>query len=118
VLSEHYTDIDKLKKAVDLTEKFKDSAQPYYKDTYAWALIKLGNINEGLTVLSQIIATSPDIPVFRYHLGVAHYKNGNNSLAINEIKQALELANKTNYFSDKKQAEKLLEEIIAKTRGH
>jgi tetratricopeptide (TPR) repeat protein len=118
VLSEHYTDIDKLKKAVDLTEKFKDSAQPYYKDTYAWALIKLGNINEGLKVLSQIIATSPDIPVFRYHLGVAYYKNGNNSLAINEIKQALELANKTNYFSDKKQAEKLLEEIIAKMRGH
>jgi len=52
-------------------------------------LIKLGNITEGLTVLSQIIATSPDIPVFRYHLGVAHYKNGNNSLAINEINKRL-----------------------------
>ena len=118
VLSEHYTDEDKLKRAVKLTEKFKDSAQPYYKDTYAWALIKLGNLNEGLKVLNQIIAASPDIPVFRYHLGVAHYKNGNNSLAINEIKQALELGNKIGYFPDKKQAEKLLEEIIAKTRGH
>ncbi len=118
VLSEHYTDNDNLKKAVHLTEKFKDSAQPYYKDTYAWALIKQGNINEGLKVLIQIITTSPDVPVFRYHLGVAHYKNGNASLAINEIKQALELGNKTDYFSDKKQAEKLLEEIIAKTRGH
>jgi tetratricopeptide (TPR) repeat protein len=118
VLSEHYTGEDNLKKAVQLTEKFKDSAQPYYKDTYAWAIIKLGNISEGLRLLSQIIAASPDVPVFRYHLGIAYYKNGNNSSAINEIKQALELGNKIGYFSDKKQAEKLLEEIIAKTRGH
>jgi tetratricopeptide (TPR) repeat protein len=118
VLSEHYTDNAQLKKAVDLTEKFKDSAQPYYKDTYAWALIKQGKISEGLKLLSELIVSSPDIPVFRYHLGVAHYKNGNASLAINEIKQAIELADKTGYFSDKKQAEKLLAEIIAKTRGY
>ncbi|MEI8210167.1 MAG: tetratricopeptide repeat protein, partial [Methylococcales bacterium] len=118
VLSEHYAAEDKLLKAIQLTEKFKDSPQPYYKDTYAWALIKLGNINEGLNILNKIIVASPDVPVFRYHLGVAHYKNGNASLAINEIKQALELGNKTGYFPDKKQAEKILEEIIAKTRGH
>jgi len=117
LLTEHYNDDVNLKKAVRLTEKFKDSPEPYYKDTYAWALIKLGNINEGLNVLNQIIAASPDVPVFRYHLGLAHYKNGNNSLAINEIKQALELSKKTGYFPDKKQAEKLLEDIIAKTRG-
>jgi len=118
VLTEHYTGDDKLKKAVQLAEKFKDSAQPYYKDTYAWALIKTGNYSEGLKVLNQVIAAAPDVPVFRYHLGVAHYKNGNNSSAINEIKQALELDKNTGYFSEKKQAEELLEEIIAKTRGH
>lgn len=118
VLSEHYTANDKLKKAVNITEKFKDSAQPYYRDTYAWALIKSGNIGEGLKILNQLIVASPDVPVFRYHLGVTHYKNGNASLAINEIKQAIELGVKSGYFADKKQAEKLLEEIIAKTRGH
>lgn len=118
LLSEHYTSEEKLRKAVHLSEKFKDSPQPYYKDTYAWALIKLGNLNEGLKLLNQIIAASPDVPVFRYHLGVAHYKNGNNSLAINEIKQAFELDKKAGNFPEKKEAEKLLEEIIAKTRGH
>ena len=118
VLTEHYTGDDKLKKAVQLAEKFKDSAQPYYKDTYAWALIKTGNYSEGLKVLNQVIAAAPGVPVFRYHLGVAHYKNGNNSSAINEIKQALELDKNTGYFTEKKQAEELLEEIIAKTRGH
>lgn len=118
VLTEHYSDEAKLKKAVQLTEKFKDSSQLYYKDTYAWAIIKLGNINEGLRILKQVIAASPDVAVFRYHLSVAYYKNGNNSLALNEIKQALELGNKIGYFPDKKQAENLLEEIIAKTRGN
>lgn len=118
VLTEHYSNEDKVRKAVELTRKFKDSAQPYYKDTYAWAIIKLGNVNEGLKALSQIIAASPDVPVFRYHLGIAYYKSGNNTSAINEIKQAIELSKKTGSFPDKKQAEKLLEEIIAKTRGH
>ena len=118
LLSEHYTDPEKLAKAGHLAEKFKDSPQPYFKDTYAWVLIKQGKINEGIKILNQIAITTPDVPVFKYHLGVAYYKNGNNSSAINEIKQALELGKKTGYFTEKKSAEILLEEIIAKTRGH
>ena len=62
--------------------------------------------------------TKPNIPIFRYHLGVAYYKIGNNSSAINEIKQALELAKKTDDPFDKKSAELLLADIIEKTRGH
>ena len=118
LLTEHYTSEEKLTKAVRLTERFKDSSQPYFRDTYAWALIKQGNVNGGLKILNEIIASTPNVPVFKYHLGYAQYKNGNNSLAINEIKQALELAKKTGYFPDKQAAEILLEEIIAKTRGH
>ena len=118
LLTEHYTNDENLKKAAHITEKFKDSAQPYYKDTYAWALINLGSINQGLKLLNQIIAASPDVPVFRYHLGVAYYKSGNNSLAINEIKQALELEKKVGNFTEKAQAEKILAEIVTKTRGH
>ena len=118
LLSEHYTGDEKMKKAVHLTEKFKDSDQPYYKDTYAWSLIKLGNLNEGLKLLNQIIAISPDVPIFRYHLGVAHYKNGNNGSAITEIKQAIELEKKMGGFPEKKEAEKTLEEILAKMRGN
>ena len=118
LLSEHYTSSEKLSKAVHLADRFKDSPQPYFKDTYAWALIKQGNLNQGIKILNEIIAVTPNVPVFRYHLGVAHYKNGNNSLAINEINQALELGKKTGNFPDKKSAEILLAEIIAKTRGH
>ncbi len=118
LLSEHYTDPEKLEKAGHLAGKFKDSTQPYFKDTYAWILIKQGKVNDGIKILNEITATTPNVPVFRYHLGVAYYKNGNNSSAMNEIKQALELGKKTGDFAEKKSAETLLEEIIAKIRGH
>ena len=117
VLNEHYVNEVDLKKAAHLAEKFKYSSQPYYKDTYAWSLIKTGNINEGLKVLTEIVTVSPKIPVFRYHLGVAYYMNGNNSLAMNEINQAIELDNKVGFFPDRKNAENLLNAIIHKIKG-
>jgi hypothetical protein len=46
-------------------------------------------------------------------LGVAQYKSGNHGAAMSELKQALELTKRKGYFSDKKAAEKLLQEIIA-----
>ncbi|MDO9047773.1 MAG: tetratricopeptide repeat protein [Methylobacter sp.] len=116
ILTDRYTSEEKLEKAVQLTEKFKDSIQPYYKDTYAWAMIKQGDSRKGLSLLNQIITSAPDVPIFRYHLGVAYYKNGNNSAAIAELRQALELAAKKGGFPDEKAAELLLNEIMAKTK--
>jgi tetratricopeptide (TPR) repeat protein len=116
ILTEHYSSDDKLKKAIQLSEKFKDSKQPYYKDTYAWAIIKQGDVGRGLNLLSQIITAAPDVPIFRYHLGFAHYKNGNNGMAIAEIKQAIELAAKNKGLLDEKAATTLLNEIVAKSK--
>ncbi len=116
ILSERYTNAEQLQKAVNLAEKFKDSKQPYYKDTYAWALIKQGDTGQGLSLLNQIIALAPEVPVFRYHLGYAHYKSGNNSVAISELNQALELAAKQGGFADQKAAKALLDEIVVKTK--
>lgn len=117
ILSDRYSSEENLKKAVQLTEKFQDSKQPYYMDTYAWAVIKQGDVGKGLNLLNQIIISAPDVPVFRYHLGVAHYKNGNNSAAIAELRQAIELGAKKGGFSDEKAAEALLNEIVAKTKS-
>ncbi|MEQ1530801.1 MAG: tetratricopeptide repeat protein, partial [Methylococcales bacterium] len=117
LLIEHYTDQDKLNKAIEIAEKFKDSDQPYYRDTYAWTLIKTGKTNEGLDILNNIIINSPDVPVFRYHLAVANYKNGNATMAMAELREALELAAKKGGFSDKKAAETLLQEIMDKRKG-
>jgi len=118
ILAENYSSSEKLNRAGLLVEKLKDSAQPYYKDTYAWVLVKQGKINDGIKILNKLIISNPNVPIFRYHLGVAYYQIGNNSSAINEIKQALELSKKSSDFFDKKSADILLAEILEKTRGH
>ncbi|MFI3222711.1 MAG: tetratricopeptide repeat protein [Methylococcaceae bacterium] len=118
ILAENYSSIDKLNQAALLAGKLKDSTQPYYKDTYAWILVKQKKISDGIKILNKLIMANPNIPIFRYHLGAAYYELGNNSSAINEIKQAIELSKKTNDFFDKKTAEVLLAEILDKTRGH
>jgi tetratricopeptide (TPR) repeat protein len=104
-------DKGQLAKAVRLAEKFKDSEQNYFKDTYAWLLIKQDRIADGLNILSQIVAAVPNEPIFRYHLGVAYYKDGNPSLASSELKQALELAKAKGDFADEKAVVALLDKI-------
>ncbi len=118
VLTDHYTTEEALQKAIQLTEKFKDSDQPYFQDTYAWVLVKQGKIDEGLKLLNHLAIKSPEVAVFKYHLGVANYKSGNNALAISELKHALELARNNENMLDTKAIETLLDEIIAKTRSH
>lgn len=117
LLVNHGDSSEDLQKAVELTEKFKDLSQDYYRDTYAWVLIKQGSVPEALKILNQIIISNPDEPVYRYHLGVAQYKSGNNGMAISELKQAIELANKKESAFDKANAEKLLQQILGKARG-
>jgi tetratricopeptide (TPR) repeat protein len=118
LLIEHEGRVEQLQKALQLSERFKDSDQPYYKDTYAWALIKQGKTQEGITLLQDIITSAPDIPVFRYHLGVAYANSDNNGSAMAELQQALDLANKKADFPELQAAKTLLTQIIAKTRGH
>lgn len=117
LLAEHYSTEDKLKRALELSESFKDSDQPYYRDTYAWALVKSGKVNEGLDILTNIIINTPDVPVFRYHLAVANHLSGNTTVAMSELREAIELGAKKGGFSDQKAAETLLKEIEVKRKG-
>ena len=76
---------------MQLVQPFATSEEPYYQDTYAWTLLHTGNLGEALNILKKIIINSPKVPVFRYHLGVAEYKRGNNSAALTQVSQAIDL---------------------------
>ena len=102
-------------RGLSLAERFKDADNVYLQDTYAWGLVKNGKNNEGLTVLESLITKEPKMAEIRYHLGVAHLKNGNKATAIVELKQALSLAEKQKRsFTGKEDAEKLLKELTHK----
>jgi Flp pilus assembly protein TadD len=97
-----------------LATRFKESENPYFQDTYAWGLVKTGSTAEGLKILESLILKEPKLPVFRYHLGVAHFNSGNRATAITELKQAISLSDKQkSQFSGKDNAEKILKELGA-----
>jgi tetratricopeptide (TPR) repeat protein len=103
---------DDANKGLLLAEKFKDFENPYFQDTYAWALIKAGKTSEGLKLLESLIVKEPKLAELRYHLGVAHFNSGNMATARAELKQAIALAEKQQRnFSGKDEATKLLKEI-------
>ncbi len=100
------------KQALRLSETFKDSDNIYFKDTYAWALVKNGNTKEGLEILESLILKEPKVAEIRYHLGVAHLNNGNKATALVELKLAISLSEKQNRtFVGKDHCAKLIKEL-------
>ena len=118
LLVDHYPTAENLKRAQQLTESFANSEQAYYQDTYAWVLLHNGDIKGSVKIFKQLIIKSPNTPVFRYHLGVAEYKDGNNSTALVQIDQAIELAKQGALFPERKVAEQMKQKIINTMRGH
>lgn len=103
---------EELAKGLKLAERFKDSENVYFQDTYAWSLIKTGNSKVGLAVLESLIVKEPKSAELRYHLGVAHLKNGNKATALVELKQSISLAESQRLsFSGKDEAAKLIKEL-------
>ncbi|WFP50709.1 tetratricopeptide repeat protein [Methylomonas sp. EFPC3] len=103
---------DDVAKGVLLAEKFKNSENPYFQDTYAWGLVRSGKIPDGMKLLEEIVIKEPKLPEFRYHLGVAHYRSGNKATAVSELKQAIALSDKQKKgFAGVDIAKKMLFEI-------
>jgi len=99
-------------KGLTLAERFKNSDNVYFQDTYAWALVKNGQIKEGLDILESLILKQPKLAELRYHLGVAHFEMGNKATALSELKQGLALSDKQKHnFPWKDEAKKLLQEL-------
>ncbi len=111
ILVDQFTDKEKIDRAVLLSKVFKNSSQPTLKDTYGWALIKQGTIDEGLVVLKEVVTSAPDVPIFKYHLATALYKKGDLAAAKSEIKQAIDQAILRKLPDEQKKAELLLKEL-------
>ncbi len=112
VLLDHYGEPQDINKAVQVVESFKQEKQPFFLDTYGWAKFKSGKKEEALSIFKQVVMLAPDIPVFRYHLAVAHNSLGDSLSASSELKQALYVG-KGKDFSEKV----LIEELLAKIKN-
>ncbi len=83
-----------LRRAVELTERFKQSDQPMFLDTYGWALLKNGRYVEAESVLRDAADKGPGLADVQYHFAVAlkHLARVAESRVV--FKRALRLAEK------------------------
>jgi len=111
LLLDHFNSKENIDRAVTLSTRFERSDQPYFVDSYGWALINSGKYDEALKVLRDVVKKMPDVPVFRYHLGVAYHKTNNKALAMTELEEALNLGKKAGGFIEEGAVEQLLKAI-------
>lgn len=65
-----------IKRAVRLSERFADSENPYFVDTYAWALIKSGLPEVAEPLLQKVTEIAPSVAIFHYHRGIGYARLG------------------------------------------
>lgn len=115
ILVDHASDKKSLERAVELAKRFATSNEPYFLDTYGWALLQNGDHKEARKVLDRVISMSPNVPVFNYHIAIAAYKSENNVEAIKFLNEALTLEkSQPGQFVEKEVAEVLLKRLSTK----
>lgn len=108
--TDQFNSEENLKKALDLSSRFKNSTEPYYLDTYAWVNVQLNNLSDAQPILERVVKLSPDVAVFNYHLGVLYSKKDNTDKADEYLNKAKTIADEQ---GDKMLSDKI-DQLLAK----
>jgi tetratricopeptide (TPR) repeat protein len=76
LLIDDFETTENIKRAVKLAEQFADSENPYFVDTYAWALIKSGLPEVAGPLLQKATKMAPKVAIFHYHRGIGYARSG------------------------------------------
>ena len=85
LLIDNFESKENIQRAVKLSEQFADSENPYYVDTYAWALIKSGLPEAAEPLMKKVTEMAPSVAIFHYHRGIGFSRLGK----FKEAKKAL-----------------------------
>jgi tetratricopeptide (TPR) repeat protein len=88
-LLDHRTDQASWARALELAKPLEKTGNPAMLDTLGWAFYRNNNASRAVAVLEQAVAKAPQVPVFRYHLGMAYILAGNPIGAKQELQAAL-----------------------------
>lgn len=111
ILIDHFEDAKSMEKAKALVANFKSTEQPYFLDTYGWVEAKTGDVNKAISVLEKVNTMAADVPIFKYHLGIAYQKQGNQAGAASQLQEALSLNKQGKPFAESKLAEQMLQKM-------
>ena len=91
LLTDFRDDRESHERALVLSERFRGSPVPQFKDTLGWTYHKLGDTQAAASLLADAVGQLPDFAVFRYHLGMSYLANDDREAARRELERALEL---------------------------
>jgi len=92
LLTDQFQSEENLQKALQLSSRFNKATEPYYRDTYAWVNVNLGNLEQAQIILESVVSLRPSVAVFNYHLGVLYAKQADHEQAKKYLEQANQLA--------------------------
>jgi len=92
LLTDEFSSTENIRRAVKLTERFADSDQPYFIDTYAWALILSGKPDVAEPLLQKVTKMAPSVAIFYYHQGVGLSRLGRQDEAKKALLRARDMA--------------------------
>jgi len=90
LLLDHPVDSSSLKHAKELASRFESSQQPAFRDTLGWMYYRSGELDKAIEVMGKVVKQAPNVGIFRYHLGMAYYKKGDNASAKIQLSKALD----------------------------
>ncbi|MSR15855.1 MAG: tetratricopeptide repeat protein [Gammaproteobacteria bacterium] len=90
LLIEYKDDAASKKHAQELSAGLTELGQPAYLDTVGWVAYKTGNFQKAADALEKATQGAPDAQIIRFHLGMAYLALGNEVLAKDNLKQAVD----------------------------
>lgn len=109
LIADYRIDDESLDQALQLAIQFEGSGNPAYLDTLGWVYYRLGDYDVAITYLEQSVDAAGQLPVLRYHLGMAYKAAGKPVEAKEQL--SLALANENASFTGIEEARVALEEL-------
>lgn len=76
LLSDQFESAENLQRAMTIVERFRESQQPYFADTYGWVQYKLGNYQEARPAIERAVVQAGEVAIFHYHLAQVYQALG------------------------------------------
>jgi tetratricopeptide (TPR) repeat protein len=92
LLLDHRDDQESHARALELAERLRDTDQPAFLDTVGWAYYRNGDYPKAVRYLERAVAGAGQVPILRYHLGMAYAANSNTFGARQELSRAIDEA--------------------------
>lgn len=111
LLTDQFRSEANLKKAQEISARFKNATEPYYLDTYGWVNTQLGLLDSAQNALESAVLSAPNVAVFNYHLGYLYQLQNKPVKATQYLNMAKKVADKQGDTKMSEQVSALLAKI-------